>query len=215
MKKSVLQPRWRNMGISTLKRFEQLENIFEGKKVLDIGCVVGYRKPNWIHGLIAGKASSLVGIDIDKDAIEEIHQKFPHLDVRYGDARNFDVNDKFDVVHAGELIEHIDNFEGFFTSIKRHLKPNGIVIITTPNKETINQFFYNITGGMKVNDEHVCWFCDKTLKTLVERNGLKVEEIRFLNQPTVGIRKVFRALLGLLPQRLSHGTLFVSARLNA
>lgn len=213
MGKSLLQPKWRNRGVSTLKRFNQLEKYFEGKKVLDVGCVVGYRKPNWIHGLIAKKASSLVGIDIDKPALEEIKSTYPNLDVRYGDARNFDVNDTFDVIHAGELIEHIDNFEGFFNSIKKHLKPGGIVLITTPNKETINQFFYNLTGGLQVNSEHVCWFCDKTLVALVERNGMKVSEVKFLNQPTFGIRKVFRALLGLLPDRLSHGTLFVSAKL--
>lgn len=185
----------------------------ENKKVLDIGCAVGYLRPNWLHQLIAGKATSVIGIDIDQKAIDKIQEMYPGIKAVYGDARNFDVNDTFEVVHAGELIEHIDNFEGFLQSVKKHLQKDGSLLISTPNVECINHVFYNLTGGLKVNAEHVCWFCDKTLSALLVRNGYKVEEIQFFNQPTYGIRKLFRAMLNILPKRLSHPTLFIRAKL--
>ena len=215
MAKSLFQPKWRNRGISSLKRFQEIKPFIKNKKVLDVGCAVGYLRPNWLHKLISDDAKQIVGIDIDSHAIDMINSSFPTLDVRRGDARSFDVQDKFEVIHAGELIEHIDNFEGFLQSVKKHMQPDGVFILSTPNVESINHVFYNLTGGLKVNAEHVCWFCDKTLSALLVRNGFEVESIHFLNQPTYGVRILFRALVSLLPKRLSHPTLFVKAKLRS
>lgn len=212
MSKSIFQPKWRGRGISSLKRFQMIEPYVKSKSVLDIGCAVGYLRPNWIHDLISKVASKTTGIDIDLRSVQDIKARHPHLDVFPGDACSFDLNQQFDVVHAGELIEHIDNFSGFFSSVKKHLTDGGFLLLSTPNVECINHPIYNLTGGLKVNQEHVCWFCDKTLKTLLNRNGFEVLEMKYFNQPTYGIRKLFRAMLNILPNRLAYPTLFVIAR---
>ncbi len=214
MKNSVFQPKWKNRGITTKHRFNFLLPLIKDKKVLDIGCVVGYRKPNWIHNSIVTNAKSAIGIDIDQKAIQEINEMYPKLNVIQGNACAFELNDEYEVIHAGELIEHIDNFNGFLTSVKKHLKKDGLFVFSTPNVETINHVLYNLTGGLKVNDEHVCWFCDKTLTTLLVRNGFKVEEIIFFETPTYGFRKVLRFFLRVLPKRLTHSTLIVKATIS-
>lgn len=39
------------------------------------------------------------------------------------DAQNFNLARTFDAVFAGELIEHLDDFNGFLCSARRHLTP--------------------------------------------------------------------------------------------
>lgn len=43
--------------------------------------------------------------------------------------------EKFDVIIATELIEHIDDYDSFFSNCKKLCKKNGIILITTPNKD--------------------------------------------------------------------------------
>ncbi len=207
-----MQPVWRNRGESVRQRFEFLLPHVSGQTVLDVGCAVGYRRSFWLHREISKASASCVGIDIDRSAIEEIHERFPELQVFQGDARSFDVGKQFDVVHAGELIEHIDNFQGFLASVKRHLNPNGKLVLSTPNADYYTHLLYNLTGGLRVNEEHVCWFCVRTIDQLLKRNGFEVEKIGYLQQPTYGLRKVFKWLSGILPERVRYPTLYVIAK---
>lgn len=211
MQTSRFQPKWRNTGL-IIDRFEQIESYVTNRRVLDVGSVVGYKGNNWMHKLIGEKASYLLGIDIDKTAVEEIEKM--GFNVIYADAQNFDLDDKFDVVHAGELIEHLDNFHGFLQSVKRHLVPGGMLIMTTPNGMRIGNFVYSILGGLKVNAEHTCWFCEKTISSLLKRNGFEVVRIDFLKHESRGFFRslISKAIRSVLPRRVIWNTLFVVAK---
>jgi len=50
-----------------------------------------------------------------------------------------EIEEKFDVAISTEVIEHVVDTDAFITNIKKLLKPNGILIITTPNLA----FFFN------------------------------------------------------------------------
>ena len=49
-----------------------------------------------------------------------------------------DFLDKYDIILAVEVIEHLENPFHFMRMMHRHLKPNGIIILTTPN---VDSFF--------------------------------------------------------------------------
>ncbi len=51
---------------------------------------------------------------------------------------NFNFNLKYDVILAVEVIEHLENPFHFIRFLKKHLKPNGFILITTPN---VDSFF--------------------------------------------------------------------------
>jgi 2-polyprenyl-3-methyl-5-hydroxy-6-metoxy-1,4-benzoquinol methylase len=210
--KSFLQPKWKNRGDSVVERYNVLRPFVQGKSLFDVGCAVGYKRPFWLHGELSKIASTAVGIDIDQGAVDEISQMHPHVQVQTADARSFSLGQQFDIVHAGELIEHIDNFNGFFSSVKQHLLPDGKLLLSTPNADYYTHLLYNLTGGLHVNEEHVCWFCVKTLSTLITRNGFEILEFKYLQQPTYGLRKVAKGFSNLLPERVSKPTLFVVAR---
>ncbi len=210
MKHSVFQPRW---GKSTKNvRFNQVKRFFENKNILDIGCVVGYKKSDWMHENIKRVAASIYGIDLDAGGVKILQDK--GYAVETANAQQFDLNRKFDLVHAGELIEHLDNPGGFLESVKKHLTEDGKLIMTTPNGHRISNFIYASTGGLLVNGEHTCWFCEYTLKSLLERKGYEVVEIGYIKHESVGIiRKLLLHIRSfLLPDKVAWNTLFVVAK---
>ena len=109
-----LQPKWGDgpWGEGSLRdRFEVVRPLIRGGSLLDIGCASRYGRPDWLHGLLANEVSDVVGIDINDTTIETL--KSEGYNARLGDARDFDLHRKFDVVFAGELIEHLDDVRGF------------------------------------------------------------------------------------------------------
>jgi 2-polyprenyl-3-methyl-5-hydroxy-6-metoxy-1,4-benzoquinol methylase len=213
MSESVLQPSWTKSTKNT--RFVQLKKFFEGKDVLDLGSAVGYQKPDWMHRNIKSVARSVVGLDLDGAGVAEIQKM--GFKVLQGNAQDFEIDQKFNLVHAGELIEHLDNPGGFLDSVKRHLTPDGRLLITTPNALRISNVIYAATGGLRVNVEHTCWFCDTTLTTLLHRKGFEVTEIGYLKHETFNwFRKLMlRLRTWLLPDRVAWNTLYVVARLKS
>jgi 2-polyprenyl-3-methyl-5-hydroxy-6-metoxy-1,4-benzoquinol methylase len=193
-------------------RFNQLKHFFVGKNVLDLGCAVGYRKPDWMHKSIKEVAKSIYGIDLDAKSVAEI-QKMGY-DVGNYNAQDFELNRKFDLIHAGELIEHLDNFRGFLSCAKNHLAPGGLLLITTPNALRINNAIYSVLGGLRVNAEHTCWFCETTLSALLDRMGFEVVETGYVRHSTYNaFRKVMLKLRSLmLPERVAWNTLYVVAK---
>ena len=136
------------------------------KDVLDIGSCAeqgGVYKPMLLFNKIKKRANSVVGIDIESNNNEIIK----------GNAENINLNQKFDVVTAGDVIEHLDNAGLFLDNMHRHLKDDGAMIIVTPNAKSIGYLPF------KGNDFHTCWYCKHTLKYLVEKHGFKVEKMFF------------------------------------
>ncbi|MDL5051597.1 class I SAM-dependent methyltransferase [Oscillatoria amoena NRMC-F 0135] len=208
---SSLQPSWEKSTKST--RFNQLRNYYEGKDILDIGCAVGHEKEDWMHKNIKAVAKSVYGLDLDGHSVARIREM--GYVIEQGNAQNFNIGRKFELVHAGELIEHLDNPGAFLDCVARHLTDDGELLITTPNALRISNFIYAATGGLRVNAEHTCWFCETTLKTLLERKGFEVVETGYLKHETFSLfRKVLLKLRAfILPQRVAWNTLYVRARL--
>ncbi|MFN3841528.1 MAG: class I SAM-dependent methyltransferase [Cyclobacteriaceae bacterium] len=212
MSTSFLQPSWVKSTKST--RFRQLKKYFEGKDVLDIGCAVGYQKDDWMHKHIKGVAESVYGLDLDGSSVEEIRKMgYP---IEQGNAQQFNLGRKFSLIHAGELIEHLDNPGGFLDCAHQHLRADGVLLITTPNALRISNIIYASTGGLRVNAEHTCWYCETTLKTLLERKGFEVIETGYLKHETFNwIRRLLLWMRGLLlPDRVAWNTLYMVSRLK-
>jgi SAM-dependent methyltransferase len=206
-----LQPAWDGSD-SIRERFDEVKDLIKGSSVLDIGAASRYRRADWIHGLIAEQCDDVVGIDLDEKAVEIVRAR--GYDVRVGDARNFDLGRKFEVVFAGEVIEHIDDVRGFLQSVKRHLEPNGRLVITTPNAFYIANFIYRFGGKARVHPEHTCWYCEDTIRRVLEVNGFDQLEVHFIGHKTPSrSRAVFAAMArGVLPPRLALDDLVVVAR---
>lgn len=153
-----------------------------GKSVLDIGCVQhnpeNYQSKYWLHKALHSVATDLVGIDLYQDGCAYLQSRGYNIQV--ADAQAFDLERTFDVIVACDLIEHLENFDGFLESCKRHLEPGGRLLLSTPNP-WYWRYFLKAAFSREVanNSEHTCWLCVRTLRQLARRHGLDIGEVVF------------------------------------
>ena len=154
----------------------------KGKTVLDLGCVnhnpLNYRSKYWVHRALCRVASDCIGMDKYEAGVIFLNEK--DYKVLVGDAENFNLNRKFDVIVAGELIEHLGNVSNFIECAKAHLNPSGVLLLSTPNpwhwRFLVKGLF---SCDVKPNPEHTCWFCLPTITQLLSRHNMVVKEIKF------------------------------------
>lgn len=207
-----LQPRVNPRG-THLPRFEAIRPWVEGRSVLDIGAACGFRRPDWLHRLVDDVARETLAIDILPEPVAAL--KAEGFEAEVGDAEDLHLDRKFDCVLAGELIEHISNHRGFFDSVRRHLDPGGVVVITTPNAFAFMNFFYRL--GKKpapINADHTVIFDADTLTRLMRGCDFEVLHLGYLEHETPGrIRALIaRVVRAFLPDRLAWNTLIVVGR---
>ncbi len=126
------------IGFEHLHRYHAIIPFIQNKSVLDIACGEGYGA-----ALIGKYAQKVYGVDIDEAcinwAIEHYGPTNNKLDFKKGSADRIPLADNtVDVVISFETIEHVDATiqQVFMAEVKRVLKPDGILIISTPN--TVN-----------------------------------------------------------------------------
>lgn len=152
------------------------------KEVLDVGFAddkgISITLPHWIHKFIRNNAKYVIGLDLDRNAITKLnHHGYNCI---FGDAQNFNLHRKFDVIFAGELIEHLENPGQFLDCAKKHLNKGGLLIITTPNQFSIVRFIGNLFGLLHENPEHVLVHNKDTLAHLAKRYRYSLVEQHFL-----------------------------------
>ena len=118
-----------------LHRYAYATTFVEGKRVLDLACGEGYGSK-----MMSNAASSVIGIDIDDQAVEHARSKYGSAKLQFlkGSITAVPISDdhSFDVIVCFEAIEHIDDHHQLLTEAKRLLKADGIFIVSTPNKVT-------------------------------------------------------------------------------
>lgn len=115
-----------------LHRYYFAKEYVKGKDVLDIACGEGYGS----HYL-AQQAASVIGVDVDPDTVEHAKAAYQHEGLSYcqGDCAAIPLDDNsVDVVVSFETIEHHDRHEAMMEEIKRVLRPEGLLIISSPDK---------------------------------------------------------------------------------
>jgi SAM-dependent methyltransferase len=148
----------------------------KGKRVLDLGCVdhtLSTRQSSyWLHGIIRQHASYVLGLDYEREEIERLKTEGYH--VVWGDAVNFSLQETFDLIVAGEIIEHLTCPRGLLDCAKSHLRPGGKLILTCPNANNILFFIENCLLGYEYdNSDHTCLFTPRTMTVLLRKCGYR------------------------------------------
>lgn len=178
--------------IRLVDRVTFLKNESEGRKVLHLGCT------NWpytadsiaqgmlLHSELETIASELYGFDFDQEGIDFLAANGSKNLFR-ADLEKLEevpLADTFDVIIAGEMIEHLNNPGRFFEGIRRFMNPGTRLVITTINAYSAMRFaMYGLRGRGGVNEpvhpDHVAYYSYRTLKLVVERNDLQLKEFCF------------------------------------
>ena len=126
-------------GIISLEhwhRYYLAKKIVKNKIVLDIASGEGYGS-----NLLASVAKLVIGVDVSHEAIGFSNQAYRRDNLKYlqGDCCDIPLEDhSVDIVVSFETIEHHDNHEEMLSEIKRVLRPDGLLIISSPDRHEYN-----------------------------------------------------------------------------
>jgi 2-polyprenyl-3-methyl-5-hydroxy-6-metoxy-1,4-benzoquinol methylase len=152
--------------------------IGNGKKVLDLGCYDGT-----VGSLLQRNGNEVYGVDISEKPVQLAKQKGIEAYVAdIEDGIPFPEN-SFDVVFAGELIEHVFDTVKFLEEVRRMLKKDGYLVLTTPNLASLGRRVLLLFGrnpNMEPSLEegasgHIRYFVKDSLFNLLESHGFIID----------------------------------------
>ena len=117
-----------------LARYQLASQYAQDQIILDAGCGAGYGAAK----LAQAGAKKVYGVDISADSVQYCQEHYyePSLSFQQGNLTSLDFPDGFfDLIVALEVIEHIKDYEKAISEFYRVLKPEGMLIISTPNKK--------------------------------------------------------------------------------
>lgn len=136
-----------DVALEHLHRYAMARELAHGKVVLDMASGEGYGS----H-LLSAVASQVIGVDLSAETVRHASEKYAraNLEFRVGSCAAIPLPDQsVDLVVSFETIEHHDQHEEMMREIKRVLRPDGVLIISSPDKQE-----YSITPGYN-NPYHV------------------------------------------------------------
>jgi len=113
-------------------RYRWAAGAVDGREVLDAGCGVGYG----VAMLAEAGASRVVGLDIAPEAVQDAISRTSSIgEFVVGDLERLPFTPcSFDVAVCFEVIEHVDRRELALDELRRVLRPGGVLIMSSPNR---------------------------------------------------------------------------------
>lgn len=166
-----------------------------GKDVLDIASGEGYGS-----ALLAQTARSVVGVEIDADTVAHARDAYPGPRFLVGSTTSIPIEDaSVDIVVSFETLEHFYDHDAFMKEVRRVLRPEGMLILSTPDRD----LYFPPTG---VNQYHVNELTRVELEALLGRF--------FLHRYLYFQRAVLGSVLILDPSASASGAPIVFERRN-
>lgn len=162
--------------------------ISPNKKLLDIGSGSGqflYEMKGFgmkEYGIEPGnfdkESAKKYGLNIKKTDL--IKEKYP--------------NEYFDIITINHVLEHVSNPTKIIREIHKILKENGWLIIGVPNYRSLAYLLFRKNWYQLDIPRHLYDFSDKTLVRKLEKEGFRVDKIRYNSRPAQFVISIFYSL---------------------
>lgn len=159
-----------------------------GGRLLDVGAGLGFfvkfagEQPGW----------QAVGYEIAPGAVRYAQVELKLREFHLGRVEdNSFAPESFDMITLWDVIEHLPDPHGFLESLKRLLKPGGLIFFHTPNmlvqlpKARFKVLLkgYDLTGQYLEAKDHINIYTPRSLERLLKDRGFR--DIRFHHLPPI------------------------------
>lgn len=156
-------------------RVARLARYRQGGRLLDVGCSYGE-----FLGVARERGFEVEGVEMSPDTAALARAKgIPVFAGSLADARFPDAS--FEIVHAGDVIEHLTDVQDFVAEVRRVLRPGGVLVVATPNHDAFfpraTLALYRLLGipwSHATPPLHLHQFSTRSLTRLLAEHGLVV-----------------------------------------
>lgn len=163
-------------------------------RVLDVGCGEGH-----FAALLARRGLEVVAIDVAEEPLRRARELSPGLDARLVSPEGaWALEDSsFDVVWAGETIEHVADTAGWLSEVRRVLRSAGSLLLSTPDRGSLSMLALALRpraldAHFDPRTDHLRFYTRRTLATLLDDFGFEDVEVRAAGGPP-GAQRVLLA----------------------
>ena len=157
--------------------------------VLDIGCGTGENVSMPLSKLFP--AIQFFAVDSDRNSIEYAKSINPNANLKFMIDSELNANEKFDLIIASEVLEHVVRPIEFLDLLREKLSTNGRMILTLPNgygpfeiASLIENFFYFFGGYFLIRTTKL-FFSKKIIKTMSQDTLANSPHINFFSYSDV------------------------------
>jgi GT2 family glycosyltransferase/SAM-dependent methyltransferase len=138
--------------IEHMHRYAWVLPLTVGKDVLDLACGEGYGS----RMLALAGARSVVGVDLSAQAVSHASRAYAavgRLRFMQGDAAEMPLADaSVDVVVSFETLEHHDRHDEMMREVRRVLRPDGLLVMSSPNRPVYDALIHRNEFHLKELD---------------------------------------------------------------
>lgn len=152
-----------------------------GKRALDVGCGAGL-----LCEPLARLGAEVTGVDAAPANVEAatLHARGSGLTIHYrhGELSTLSLG-QFDLITCLEVIEHVADKAAFVAELARHLAPDGLMVLSTPNRTPQSRLILvgaaEAIGAVPKGTHHWSDFATpEELRELLAEAGLAISEPR-------------------------------------
>ena len=163
-----------------LRRRLLLDELRSGERVLDLGCGAGD-----FTALAADAGAEVIGVDVAQAALRRASSRHPGLDFRLAPIDGpLPLDDNaFELVWAGEVIEHVADTARWLSEVRRVLVPGGRLLLTTPNHGRLIVLVYGVERFSEPLGDHLHLYTNRSLRTVLADLGFAEIVVRAVGGP--------------------------------
>ena len=173
-----------DLAVENNSHTQLIRRVPPGSRVLEMGCATGYMSEVLREQL----GCRVTGVEYDAEAAARARERLDELIVADVDQPGWDAplgDRRFDVITCADIIEHLKHPEAFLRALRRHLEPEGRLLVSVPNGAHVAVRLELLEGRLTYEDDglldrtHLHFYTHASLAALLRRSGFAIDEFSY------------------------------------
>lgn len=168
--------------LPTPKNSKLLALVGESKKVLEVGCALGFQT----RSLTEIQHCAVTGVEIDPEAAEHARQYCERLlvgNIEIIDLKSALDDEQFDVITFADVLEHLRDPASVLRKVRPFLRPGGYLVASIPNIAHSSVIYELARGRFKyrslglLDETHIHFFTRQSIYDTFEAAGYQIDTL--------------------------------------